>query len=45
MYNLLDQFKHHLQEKDSSAETIRSYLGDLRKFIKWYHETEGELPD
>ncbi len=42
--NLLNQYKIFLQEKDLSAQTIRGYINDLRKFINWYQETEGELP-
>ena len=44
MQDLMEQFKAHLAEKDSSPETIRGYLSDLRKFVKWYQETEGKPP-
>lgn len=45
MQELLEQFRIYLQKKDSSGKTIRAYLSDLRKFIKWYCETEGRPPD
>jgi integrase/recombinase XerD len=44
MQELLEDFKGHLQKKDFSGETIRAYLGDLRKFMGWYRGTEGALP-
>lgn len=45
MQELLEQFKIHLQEKDSSPETIKAYLSDIKKFAGWYRETEGTAPD
>lgn len=42
--NLLSQYKLSLQGKDLSGQTVRGYMNDLRKFINWYQETEGELP-
>lgn len=45
MQTLLKQFKTHLQEKDSSPETIKAYISDIRKFARWYSETTGSLPN
>ena len=28
-----------------TIEEIEAYLADLKKFIKWYQETAGELPE
>lgn len=41
--NLLNQYKTSLREKDLSPQTVRAYLNDLRKFMNWYQETEGEF--
>jgi len=45
MQEYIKQFKIYLQEKDSSPETIKAYISDIKKFIKWYQEAEGSLPD
>lgn len=45
MYDLIFEFEVHLREKDASPFTVRAYLSDLKKFIKWYRDTVGELPE
>lgn len=35
--NILEQFKNHLlYEKKSSLSTVKNYLADIRKFIRWF---------
>jgi integrase/recombinase XerC len=45
VYGIIPEFKQYLKGKDSSLRTIEAYLADLKKFIKWYQETAGELPE
>ncbi len=45
MYDLISEFEVYLREKDASPFTVRAYLSDLKKFIKWYRDTAGELPE
>lgn len=45
MYDLISEFEIYLREKDASSFTVRAYLSDLKKFIKWYWDTVGELPE
>ncbi|MDI3535354.1 MAG: hypothetical protein PWQ82_1719 [Thermosediminibacterales bacterium] len=44
MYDLISKFEVYLREKDASSFTVRAYLSDLKKFIKWYRDTADELP-
>jgi len=45
MKELLEKFRIYLLEKDSSLETIKAYISDVNKFVKWYSQTTGALPD
>ncbi len=45
MKELLEKFRIYLLEKDSSLETIKAYISDVKKFIKWYVQTTGTCPD
>jgi integrase/recombinase XerC len=45
VYSAIPEFEQYLKEKDSSQRTVEAYLADLKKFIKWYQETAGELPE
>ncbi|WP_241755021.1 tyrosine-type recombinase/integrase [Koleobacter methoxysyntrophicus] len=45
VYSIIPEFEQYLKEKDSRPKTIEAYLADLKKFIKWYQETAGELPE
>ncbi|QSQ10511.1 Tyrosine recombinase XerC [Koleobacter methoxysyntrophicus] len=45
MYDLISEFEVYLREKDASPFTVRAYLSHLKKFIKWYRDTAGELPE
>lgn len=43
MQEILNAFEVYLRgEKDASQATVRSYLNDLKKFVRWYYETTGE---
>ncbi|WP_088554049.1 tyrosine-type recombinase/integrase, partial [Calderihabitans maritimus] len=43
MEKILNAFEGYLRgEKDVSPATIRSYLSDLKKFMRWYFETTGD---
>ncbi|RMD60996.1 recombinase [Candidatus Parcubacteria bacterium] len=35
-------FKQYLQEQDKSPLTIQGYLADLRIFVRWFQQTNGE---
>jgi integrase/recombinase XerC len=45
VYSVIPEFEQYLKEKDSGQSTVEAYLTDLKKFIKWYQETAGELPE
>ena len=38
------QFEAYLREIDASPASIKAYLCDLRKFIRWYEDTTGTIP-
>ncbi|NLY38599.1 MAG: tyrosine-type recombinase/integrase [Firmicutes bacterium] len=38
----MQSFIDYLKESDASPHTIKSYISDLKKFMKWYVETTGE---
>lgn len=43
---IIEQFIQYLKtKKDASPQTIKAYTSDIKKFVKWYIETEGEPPD
>ncbi len=44
MQELLTDFAIHLKSIDSSDHTVRSYVNDLKSFVKWYVETTGADP-
>ncbi len=45
MNNLAEKFLQSLREKDASPLTVKGYSNDFRKFISWYDQTEGSLPE
>ena len=40
--NILTDFEKHLSEQDRSLLTTRGYLSDLRQFMIWFEQTNGE---
>lgn len=36
--NLIDQFKQFLLSKDASRITVKNYLSDVNRFMKWFEE-------
>ncbi len=42
METYLTEFEAYLAETDRAALTVRGYVGDLRLFVRWYAEAEGE---
>jgi len=42
--DMLCKFNAYLKEMDASPASIKAYLCDLRKFIRWYEETTGAHP-
>ena len=45
MYNvqrrLITDFKSFLERENKSANTIKSYISEVKLFLKWLEETEG----
>jgi site-specific recombinase XerD len=41
---MLCKFNAYLKEMDASPASIKAYLCDLRKFIRWYEDTAGAPP-
>lgn len=37
-----DNFARYLEAKDRSPLTIRGYISDLKKFARWFEQTNGE---
>ena len=42
--DMLCKFEAYLREIDASPASIKAYLCDLRKFIRWYEDTTGTTP-
>jgi integrase/recombinase XerC len=42
--NMLCEFEAYLREMDAGLASIKAYLCDLRKFIRWYEDTAGMPP-
>ena len=42
--DMLCKFNAYLEEMDASPASIKAYLCDLMKFIRWYEETTGVQP-
>jgi integrase/recombinase XerC len=42
--DMLCKFNAYLKEMDASPASIKAYLCDLRKFIRWYEDTTGVHP-
>jgi integrase/recombinase XerC len=42
--DMLCEFEAYLREMDASFASIKAYLCDLRKFIRWYEDTAGMHP-
>jgi site-specific recombinase XerD len=42
--DMLCKFNAYLEEMDASPASIKAYLCDLRKLIRWYEETTGVQP-
>ncbi|RKP44483.1 hypothetical protein D7Z26_26595 [Cohnella endophytica] len=42
MADYIAEFQAWLQNEDNGEKTIRSYGSELRKFFRWYEETEGK---
>jgi site-specific recombinase XerD len=40
--NILSGFKHYLEEQDRSPLTVSGYQTDIRQFIRWFEQTNGE---
>ncbi|MEP0805686.1 MAG: tyrosine-type recombinase/integrase [Chloroflexota bacterium] len=47
MQATFDSFASHLRERDRAERTIQGYLDDLRAFVRWHEQTNGEtfLPE
>lgn len=47
MQPTLDSFASHLRGRDCAQRTVQGYLDDLRAFVRWYEQTNGEpfLPE
>ena len=41
---MMCEFNAYLREMDASLASIKAYLCDLRKFMRWYEETTGIHP-
>lgn len=41
-YKHLEQFEHSLVLRDLSANTLKAYIRDLRRFARWFEGTNGE---
>jgi site-specific recombinase XerD len=41
---MLCEFETYLREMDAGLASIKAYLCDLRKFIRWYEDTAGMPP-
>ena len=41
---LLGEFKIHMDELEMSTETVKSYFGNISRYLKWYHESFGLPP-
>lgn len=39
---ILDDFETYLTEQDRATLTIRGYLTDLRQFVRWFEQTNGQ---
>jgi integrase/recombinase XerC len=43
MENLIvKEFEEYLLENDKAALTVKGYLSDLRCFVRWFEQTNGE---
>jgi integrase/recombinase XerC len=42
--DMMCEFNAYLKEMDASPASIKAYLCDLRKFIRWYEDTTGTTP-
>lgn len=38
----LDSFASHLRSRDRAERTVQGYLDDLRAFVRWYEQSNGE---
>lgn len=41
---LLAEFKSYMEDLDTGTETVKSYLGNVRRYFKWYEESYGLPP-
>ncbi len=39
---MLDDFREYLEGQDRSPLTIQGYLNDIRDFVRWFEQTNGE---
>ena len=42
--DMLCKFEAYIREIDASTTSIKAYLCDLRKFIRWYEDVVGTTP-
>ncbi len=43
--NLLDEFRSYLDEQAMSQETVKSYIGNVGRYFKWYEGSFGLPPE
>jgi site-specific recombinase XerD len=40
--NTLNEFEKHLKDQDRADLTVRGYLADVKRFVTWFTQTNGE---